>query len=508
MGRPKKLKVDAIRFRAWKDGTSAEFNARRDAIAFTHGYKRSVNIEELYWAARGWEVTIERYALPGDEGRDPDDYSGRRAKEVEFSIKGPDKAQLTKDAVARRRASFVKHCYELRDYTLRSQLAPDARALAEEVLQVEYRAHDHRIERQEEQQREKAKKAAEKAAVAAIPTLQKVFEDDVERRFRKEMIQKNTRTTYLYEATAFDLTVTLESGDVSFKDVQIHNLSGEVVEEWFGKYAARLTKFGKLPTSSSCENVLGHLAKTRKAIARDAKYREHAAGLAIVDQLLEELKAADRSSDGWRNRHRLTNGSAEKLLKAAQTDLERAAMALLFAGSRGPSEPCAVEFDHFRYDAKGNLWWHVCASVIEHEGKELELRTQTKTKAVDYRQLNVCKSLAQWIEARRGKSKFVLGNEDALMLPSDFVVMVEQLIARAGIAGTGISTYSLRHTVSDEVERLHGRTARDLVVHGKRDQTTGSLHYSHAEQERRWKELTFKGKPYGEHMTWARLDLS
>lgn len=142
-------------------------------------------------------------------------------------------------------------------------------------------------------------------------------------------------------------------------------------------------------------------------------------------------------------------------------------------------------------------------SAIELVGGELDLRAHTKTNDVDFRQLNIAKRFVPWIEALRGKSKFVLGAGEEAMRPSDFTDMVEATFSKAKIEGVGISLYSLRHTVADEVERILGRTARDLVLHGRRDRTTGSLHYSHAQRDRRCAELTFDDKPYGEHLVWA-----
>ncbi len=89
--------------------------------------------------------------------------------------------------------------------------------------------------------------------------------------------------------------------------------------------------------------------------------------------------------------------------------------------------------------------------------------------------------------------------------PSDFTELVEDLISRAKIEGAGISTYSLRHTVADEVERILGpRTVQaDLVLHGRRDRTTGSLSTTPMPSEiGAGPSLTIDGKPYGEHMVW------
>ena len=177
----------------------------------------------------------------------------------------------------------------------------------------------------------------------------------------------------------------------------------------------------------------------------------------------------------------------------------------MLAGPRPPSEPTAVQWADLEYDPAGNLWWHVVGSAIGLVGGELDLRAHTKTNDVDFRQLNIAKRFVPWIEALRGKSKFVLGPGEEAMRPSDFTDMVESLFSKAGIEGVGISVYSLRHTVSDEIERILGRTARDLVLHGRRDRTTGGLHYSHAQRDRRRAELTIDGKPYGEHMVWAAV---
>ncbi len=358
-------------------------------------------------------------------------------------------------------------------------------------------------DRKQAEKQAKEAEAARAAALAAIPTVGAVFEQDVERRVASGRVQRNTADVYRYEASAFELEIATPSGSRPLAETQVHELSRAAIKEWFGVFAARETRFGKLPTSKTCVTVLGHLRSVGKALKGDDDLAEYAAPFDVLDGMIEEIKKSKGKGDGWRNRHRLTNEAVIKLIDACETDLERAAVALVLAGPRPPSEPVAVEWDHLETDAAGNLWWHVQASAVEHIGGELDVRTHTKTKDVDFRQLNIAKRFVPWLDAVRGRSSYVLGSGSEPMKPSDFTDLMESLIARASIGGSGISVYSLRHTVADEVERLLGRTVRDLVLHGRRDRTTGSLHYSHAQRDRRRAELTISGRPYSEHMAWS-----
>ncbi len=131
----------------------------------------------------------------------------------------------------------------------------------------------------------------------------------------------------------------------------------------------------------------------------------------------KEVKNAIRGSDGWRNRHRLTNDSVAKSYRGrAKPTIEKGAVALMLAGSRPPSEPVAVRWEDLEFDAKGNLWWHVASSAIELLGGELDMRSHTKTQDVDFRQLNISKTICSVGRATlKERSRFVLGDADQPM---------------------------------------------------------------------------------------------
>ena len=183
--------------------------------------------------------------------------------------------------------------------------------------------------------------------------------------------------------------------------------------------------------------------------------------------------------------------------------MERGIVGLLLAGCRPPSELAYCQWDHFHEDENGNLWWQVQGRAVQLKGNITDESKQTKTKAVDYRQLSMSKRIRSLIEPLRGRSKYVVGTADGIMQPSQVSKVTNEVLARAKIGGQGVSPYSFRHTVADEVERLFGREMRDLVLHGKRGNKTGDKHYSHAERERRCAELMVNGKPYGEAMAWS-----
>lgn len=504
MGRPRQTKVDAIRFVAYRDNESKQFESRREANIFASTARRSSRVEPIYYKARFWVLEVERVPVSGEESLDQADYTGRSLIERESTIKGPDHDALKARAEGLRRASFEREWLLFRKESNLRQLPEASRGLALECVEKFYERVDERIERKEADREQKRIQAAKQAALEAIPTVATLFQSEVKRKLAGGSIQQNTADVYLYESAAFDLETTTASGRKPLGDTQVHDVTRATIQEWFGVYAARPTRLGKLPTAKSCENVLSHLRTVGKALKKDDALSSYAGPYDVIEGLIEELKKSKGKGDGWRNRLRLTNDSVEKLIDACQNDVERAAVALTLAGSRPPSEPTALEWTHLERDDNGNLWWHVQASAIEQVGGKLDLRAHTKTKDVDYRQLSIAKRFVPWIETLRGRSDtYVLGDENGPMRPKDFTEMIESLIERAGIGGAGVSTYSLRHTAADEVERILGRSIRDLVLHGRRDRTTGSLHYSHAQRDRRRAELTIDSQPYGEHMVWA-----
>jgi len=503
-GRPKKLKIDAVRYVAHGDGDSRTFSSRSKAFAYIASAKRNVRVEAVYFVARGWELDMQRYPLAGEEKRAETDFSGKRFFERQFVLKGADRDALLMAAERRRRDSFIEHRFMLSDRRLRDQLAPASRKLAEEVLEDYYVSErDPEIEK-ETARKEAAEAEAERLArEARIPTVWQVFEDDLANRLKQGLIQSNTADTCRYEASALRHEVPHGREMVPLKDLRVSQVTEESVRNWYDRYSTTETRFGKLPSSKTLENTLNHLGAVRKALKSNPTLRDFAQRFEVVDELLVVARRVSHDTDGWRRRHRLSNAEVQRVLGACSTEMELAVVALALGGGRPPSELIAATWDHLEYDDAGHLWWHVSASGIERGG-EVELRSQTKTKDVDYRQLSICRAHVPHVEALRGRSPFVLGDAAGEpMLPSEFSELVEALLTRAGVKRPGISTYSFRHTVGDEVERLLGRTARDLVLHGKRDRKTGGLHYSHAERDRRREELTFGGKPFGEHMPWA-----
>jgi integrase len=501
VGRPRKIKIDAVQFIAFRDGESKRFTSRREALAYLAGAKRIARIEEAYYVCRGWELALDRYPEDEDDPLDDESFSGVRLTERQFVMKGSDRDALLEQAEARRFGSFAgRHTY------LKNELLPalgaESRRYAKHVLDRIVASEEAGIQRFDERKAKQAEQAEAVAREAAIPTIGQLFERALSRKIEQGVIQKNTVDSYRYQAAALKTPVAGSPG-TSLWDAQVHKVTEAAIQAWFEEYATTKTRFGKLPASKTLINALQVLADVTKALKRDPEHRQFADRLQVVETLLEEVHGATRDSDGWRNRSRLTNEQVLTVLDRCESDEERASMALLLAGCRPPSEPVALRWEHLEYDAKGNLWWHVSASAIEHVGGEIEVRNHTKTRDVDFRQLSICKSMAPWLEKLRGRSIYVLGSGATPMRPTDFVEMIEGLLVRADVTKPGISGYSFRHTVSDEVERLLGRTARDLVLHGKRDTTTGGLHYSHAERNRRRAELTIDGKPYGEHMVWA-----
>lgn len=503
-GRPKTLKITPVRFTASRDGESKVFTSSREALQFIAGGKKNVRVEPTYFMARGWRLEMERVPLAGEEMLDEESYSGKRFFEAPFVIKGSTEAELRHRAEEIRRASFQKHWLFLGNPVFRAQLPPASRIEAKLAHETHYETViDPIVERAEARRAAEEEQKRKEAKDAAIPTVMKTFEDDLDRRILQGHLQANSADTCRYEAASFRVEVPVNGQMTPFADLKISQVTSGLIRSWFNAYCARENKFGKLPSAKTAKHVLLHVASIRKALRRTDEYKAYAPAFDVVEELLEDAKRIKRDSDGWRKRHRLFNEEVLLVLEACKTEVEKAALALALAGGRPPSELAAAEWRHFALDDAGNLWWHVEASAIERKG-QLLLRGHTKTIGADYRELNICRALAPWIENRRGKSNFVLGNQDKAISPADLVDLIEGVLERAKVLRPGVSSYSLRHTVGDEVERILGRTARDLVLHAKRDRTTAGMHYSHAERDRRRVELTFDGKPYGEHMAWAR----
>lgn len=280
--------------------------------------------------------------MPGEEHRDREDYSRLVLTEREAVLKGNDPEALRAKAEGLRRSSFAQHWPLFRSRENLRQLAPDSRNLALACVENYYERADEREDRQEAAKERKRAETEARAREAAIPTIACVFEEEVKRRVDAGRIERNTADSYRYEASAFKIETSTSIGRQPLAEAQVHHLSTESLTEWFGLFAARETRFGRLPTTKTCTNVLTHLRSVGKALRRSDMYREFHRPFEIVDVLIEELSGAKRGSDGWRNRHRLTNESVLSLISACATDLERAAVALMLAGPRPPSEPTAV----------------------------------------------------------------------------------------------------------------------------------------------------------------------
>ncbi|RYG28975.1 hypothetical protein EON81_27555, partial [bacterium] len=108
MGRPRQAKVDAIKFRAWRDSESKEFDSRREATLFASGARRTSRVDPIYFKCRYWVLEIERVPLPGEELWNEEDMSGHRLTEREAVIKGNDDVALRTKAEGLRRASFAR----------------------------------------------------------------------------------------------------------------------------------------------------------------------------------------------------------------------------------------------------------------------------------------------------------------------------------------------------------------------------------------------------------------
>lgn len=209
------------------------------------------------------------------------------------------------------------------------QLAPDSRNLALACVENYYERTDERENRQQAEREGIRVEAEARAKEAAIPTIATVFEDEVKRRLDAGRIERNTADNYRYEPSTFKIETTTGTGRRLLADAQVHHLSTESFTEWFGLFAARETRFGRLPTTNTCVNALTHLRSVGKALRRSDQYREFHRPFEVVGVLIEELSGIKRGSDGWRNRHRLTNDSVLKLIDACATDLERATVAIV-----------------------------------------------------------------------------------------------------------------------------------------------------------------------------------
>ena len=256
-----------------------------------------------------------------------EDYSGHQLSEREAVLKGSDSDALLAKAEGLRRASFDREWPLFNSKSNLNQLSPDSRLLALSSIERFYERTDERYDREQAERNRKLAEAETKAKEAAIPTIAAIFDAEVGRRLKAGLIQQNTADTYRYEATAFALETTTLCGRKALSDSQVHHLTKDSLSEWFGVFAARTTKFGRLPTSKTCENVLTHLRTVGKILRRSTEYHDHYRAFEVVDDLLEEVKNAIRGSDGWRNRHRLTNDSVAKLIATCESDLEKGAVA-------------------------------------------------------------------------------------------------------------------------------------------------------------------------------------
>lgn len=495
MARPRSTYLVATRFEATVGRETQVFASRQTAIAWVASKRGTSAIKETYFRCRSWELHAESFPNPGEEYL-LDEWTGVRLSERPFTLTGSDPVALRDKAEARRHRSFVLRMSSLFDHSLIAGLGPEARALARRVV-AEYEGavvdnYSRREQVKEDRRRE-----------AAIPTFGSVHDADLERRQKLGRVRPNTAETYRYESASFRKTLQVGGGLVALWDTQVHKLTRRMVDEWFDAFAETNTKFGRSQTTKTLLNVLTRLKAVRDALRRNPDHAIYALALDGVDALLDDVRQSTRDADGWRRRRRLNLKEVDALLSAAATDAEKGVLALLLTGCRAPSEVSSAEWSHFNEDPNGNLWWQVQGRTVELIGKELDQSARTKTDEIDYRQLSIPKKLRALLEPLRGKSRYVLGCDDAILEPSDVSKITNDLLSRAKVNRPGISPYSFRHTVADEVDARFGQAVRDLVLHGQRGTSTGDRHYSHAEKTRRWAQLTFEGKPYGELLPWA-----
>ncbi len=506
MGAPRKTKSTPIRYLASTGTRSSVVGSRKEAHDFVRGAKRQ-SIEPCYFKVRGWELDALRFAKPGEFEDLPDDWTGVRLTEREFTIKGADEEDLLRRAEARRTESYRRSLLLLLDDRNLRQLPIQSRSFARDIVAQYYAGlesdYDARVVDAEATAKVQAELEAHEAHLASIPTLGSLHDQRVKHLMRLGRVQPLTAENYEYECTPLNMEFEFQGERVRLWSRRVTEVNRKMIYAWFETYADTVNKFGKRPSAKTMLNVLTRLAQVHRQASRDDDLLPYLNNVRI-DDLLEDVRAAKSDSDGWRQRYRLENEEVLKVMDAARTPLERAIVVLLLASGRPPSESCAARWSHLDEDMSGNLWWQVQSRVVVLKGGEQDLADNTKTgRDIDYRQLSIPRAMRPWLDEVRGRSPFILGNDNELMHPKRFEESVNDLLARAGVLRERVSQYSFRHTVGDEVDRLFGRASRNLVLHGKRERSTGEMHYSHATRDRRRGELMFEGKPYAEHFAWT-----
>lgn len=461
--------------------------------------KKDRSIKAVSIVVEDYELKMELRPKAGEDPADPESWSGVRLYEKVFSLGGTESVdekidqveeRLRCDASARRLNSYRRLVLYLTPDILKSQVPSDMPKTAKEFARQVVAQFGDELDAAHDRD-------AERERIRSLVTVRELH------RLASEADLQDGRIAPGTKAAAPSFASPWLS---KFGGRRIDQVSADDISEWFN---AELAKPGG--STKRLKNALGELSRIHKYIRRKKKHQEFASTFDVRDLRLH-LDGVVRPADGASGKKPFTVEQVERLFRAAQTDEERAVLALAFTGVRTLGEVAAARWDSFTQEL-GSWWMQVNWTVVDLDGgkyileppKDVKSRSRQGKKVV--RHVPIPQRLWEWIEPMRSNRDFVFKVVDDVPSNRRVERIMNRLIDRAGIREKGLSPYSVRHTVLDRVDELAGRTYRNLMHRGDDDPSIANRVYTHADATRfRKRMLMRKGRTCADVLPWASPD--
>lgn len=499
MARSRAQTIKVRKVRATVGSTSRVFTSKAKAQAWvvqeTRGSQRT-SIEPIAIAVEDYELKHEHFARENEDPDDPENWTGIRLIEEQFSIYGtaadeePIEAvekRLRLDASLRRERSYRRLVHQLSRESLANQSRKDMPKSAREyAASILARFHaDVDTGREAHEARKK---------VASLPTVAKLHDAAVDADLKAGRISNGTAVA----AKGF------APWRKELGDIRVDRITSDHFQDWLSKQLAKETGGTK-----RLRNAVGEVARIFRCVRRDRDLRGYAAAFSVGDLRLD-LSGIKRADDGAHGRRVLTVEELKALFNACETEVELATLSLGLLGVRTLGEVAGAGWKCISEEL-GSHWLQVDFTVVDGKNGELHLEEPKDVKARSrknkkvVRHVPITKSLWNFIAPLEGRGRFVLGEGESIVSPRFVERTMNKLIDRAGFREPGVSPYSLRHTVMDRTEELAGKEFRDLLHRGDDDPSIANRVYTHSDAIRfRRKLLVRKGVTCADVMPWAK----
>ena len=499
MARNRAQTIKVRKVRATVGSTSRVFTSKAKAQAWvvqeTRGSQRT-SIEPIAIAVEDYELKHEHFARENEDPDDPENWTGIRLIEEQFSIYGtaadeePIEAvekRLRFEASLRRERSYRRLIHQLHKESLGNQSRTDMPKSAREYASSILARYRNEVDTGREQFETRKR-------VAALPTIAELHDTAVKTDLDAGRISNGTAVA----AKGFAPW----RGELG--KVRVDKITSDHFHSWLSKELAKKTGGTK-----RLRNAVGEIARLFKYVRRDKDLRVYSAAFTVEDLRLD-LSGLKRADDGAHGRRVFTLDELRAMFIACQTDVERATFALALLGVRTLSEVAGAGWENISQDL-GSHWLKVEFGVVDGKKGELFLEEPKDVKArrrknkTIVRHVPITKLLWTFIEPLRGRGRFVLGEGESIVSPRFVERTLNRLIDRAGFREPGVSPYSFRHTVLDRTEELAGKEFRDLLHRGDDDPSIANRVYTHSDAIRFRKKLFVReGVTCADVMPWAK----